>query len=329
LCRSRDEENNSKRHAGDSPSDDWFNRLGAADEGSKDWLARGAFLFSHRAGGDSALLEKLGYAEGKNVIFEYRFANDVRERLPALADEVVRLNVDVLITPAITAALALKKATRTIPIVFVGISDPIATGLVDSLARPGGNITGFTVIEAVLAGKRLELFKETVPGLSRISVLWDPKNRGSQQSWKENQSSARQLGLQLHSMEVSTADGFEAAFQEAIKAHSAGLAVTVFALLLSNQKRVAELAVKYRLPSIFSRQDFVEAGGLMSYGADRVEPYRRAAVMVDKILKGTKPAEIPIEQPTKFELMINLKTAKALRLTIPPLVMMRANEVIK
>ena len=275
------------------------------------------------------LLEELGYAEGKNVIFEYRFANDVHERLPALADEVVRMNVDVLITPAITAALALKKATRTIPIVFVGISDPIATGLVDSLARPGGNITGFTVIEAVLAGKRLELFKESVPGLSRISVLWDPKNRGSQQSWKENQSSARQLGLQLHSMEVSTADGFEAAFQEAIKAHSAGLAVTVFALLLSNQKRVAELAVKYRLPSIFSRQDFVEAGGLMSYGADRVEPYRRAAVMVDKILKGTKPAEIPIEQPTKFELMINLKTAKALRLTIPPLVMMRANEVIK
>jgi len=275
------------------------------------------------------LLHELGYVEGKNIVFEFRFANDVRERLPALANELVQLNVDVLLTPAITAALALKKATKTIPIVFVGISDPTATGLIESLAHPGGNITGFTVIEAILAGKRLELFKETVPGLSRISVLWDPKNRGSEQSWKENQSSARQLGLQLHSMEVSTADGFEAAFQGANKAQSAGLTVTVFALLLSNQKRVAELAVKYRLPSIFSRQDFVEAGGLMSYGANRVEPYRRAAIMVHKILKGAKPADIPVEQPTKFELVINLNTAKRIGLTIPPNVLARADRVIR
>jgi putative ABC transport system substrate-binding protein len=274
-------------------------------------------------------LRELGYVEGKNIVFEFRFANDVRERLPALADELVRMNVDVLITPAITAALALKKKTSSIPIVFVGVSDPIATGLVPSLAQPGGNITGFTIIEAILAGKRLELLKETVPKLSRISVLWDPKNRGSEQSWKQNQSSARELGLQLHSMEVSTADGFETAFKEAGKARSAGLAVTLFALANSNQKQIAELAVKYRLASIFSRQYFVEAGGLMSYGADRTEPYRRAAVMVDKILKGVKPSDIPVEQPTKFELVINLKTAKQIGLTVPPNVLARADRVIR
>jgi putative ABC transport system substrate-binding protein len=274
-------------------------------------------------------LRQLGYVEGKNMRFEFRFADDTRERLPALADELVHLNVDVLVTPAVTGALVLKKATKTIPIVFVGVSDPIATGLVPSLAQPGGNITGFTIIEAILAGKRLELLKETVPKLSRISVLWDPKNRGSEQSWKENRSSAPELGLQLHSMEVSTADGFETAFKEADKARSAALAVTLFALANSNQKRIAELAVNYRLPSIFSRQDFVESGGLMSYGANRLEPYRRAAVMIDKILKGVKPAHIPVEQPTKFEMLINLKTAKQIGLTVPPNVLARADRIIR
>src|SRR4030095_5561652 len=167
-------------------------------------------------GGPEAFLpefRKLGYVEGKNIAFEYRFADDKYDRLPTLADELVRLKVDVFVTPATTGALALKNATRTIPIVFLGVSDPVALVLVDSLARPGGNITGFTSIEAVLAGKRLELLKETVPKLSRVAVLWDPKNQGSEQSWKESQLSARELGLQLHSMEVSSADKFEGAFQ--------------------------------------------------------------------------------------------------------------------
>ena len=199
--------------------------------------------------------------------------------------------------------------------------------LVDSLARPGGNITGFTTIAPMLAGKRLELLKETVPKLSRVAVLWDPQ-ASSTQEWKESQLPARELGLQLHSMEVSRADKFEGAFKEATKAGSGALAVTQNALVNSNQKRIADLAAKNRLPAIYNRGDWVASGGLMSYGADQVEPYKRAASMVDKILKGTKPADLPVEQPTKFEL-INLKTAKALGLTIPPVVLMRAEKVIK
>jgi putative ABC transport system substrate-binding protein len=274
-------------------------------------------------------LRTLGYVEGKNIVFESRHGEDNFDRLPALADELVRLKVDVLVTPATPAAQAAKNATRTIPIVFSIGGDPVAAGVVDSLARPGGNITGFTTISEVLAGKRLELLKETVPKLSRVAVLWDPRNPGSTQEWKESQLPARELNLRLHSMEVSSADKYEDAFKEAAKAHNAALAVTLSALIISNQKRIADLAAKNRLPSIYPRRDFVESGGLMSYGPDEIEPYRRAAVMVDKILKGAKPADIPVEQPTKFELMINLKTAKALGLTIPPVVLMRATGVIK
>ena len=272
--------------------------------------------------------DKLGYVEGRNIAFEYRFADDKLERLPTLADELVRLKVDVLVTPGMAEALVLKNATRTIPIVFFGGGDPVASGLVDSLARPGGNITGFTSIGAVLAGKRLELLKETVPKLSRVAVLWDPQTPGSPQ-WKESQFSARELGLQLHSMEVSSADKYESAFKEAIKARSAGLAVMGGALALSNQKRVADLATKNRLPAIYNRGGFVENGGLMSYGPDQVEPYKRVAWMVDKILKGTKPADIPVEQPTKFELIINLRTAKQIGLTIPQWTLMKADKVIQ
>ena len=274
-------------------------------------------------------LRKLGYVEGKNIAIEYRRADNRLDRLPTLADELIRLRVDVLVTPSTPSALAAKNATRTIPIVFSIGGDPVAAGVVDSLARPGGNITGFTTISEVLAGKRLELLKETVPNLSRVAVLWDPRNPGSTQEWKESQLPARELNLRLHSMEVSSADKYEDAFKEAAKAHNAALAVTLSPLIISNQKRIADLAAKNRLPSIYPRRDFVESGGLMSYGPDEIEPYRRAAVMVDKILKGAKPADIPVEQPTKFELMINLKTAKALGLTIPPVVMMRVQTVIK
>jgi putative ABC transport system substrate-binding protein len=273
---------------------------------------------------------KLGYVDGKNITLERRSADDRLERLPGLADELVRLKVDVLLTPGGNGALALKNATRTIPIVFFGaVSDPVEAGLVDSLSRPGGNITGFTTISAVLVGKRLELLKETVPKLSRLAVLWNPKSSGAAQSWKESQVAARELGLQLHSMEVSSADKFESAFKEAVKASSTALAVTQHTLFSSNQKRIAELAAKSRLSSIYYRGDFVDSGGLMSYGADQAEGYQRAAVYVDKILKGAKPAELPVEQSTKFELVINLKTAKQIGLTIPPDVLARANRVIR
>ena len=202
-------------------------------------------------------------------------------------------------------------------------------GSLTVLRGPWGNITGFTIIAAELAGKRLELLKETIPNLSRVAVLWKPQDPGSTPQWKESQLAARELGLQLYSMEVSSADKYEGAFKEAIKARSAALAVTQDQLQLSNQKRIADLATKNRLPAIYPRGDFVASGGLMSYGADQAEPFRRGAAMVDKILKGTKPAELPVEQPTKFELLINLKTAKALGLTIPQSVLYRADRVIK
>ena len=296
------------------------------------------FLASGTASGSSSIfrsevfrqqLRELGYVEGKNIAFESRYGEDNFDRLPALADELVRLKVDILVINTTPAALAAKNATRTIPIVFLGVSDPVVAGLVDSLARPGGNITGFTNIAPVLAGKRLELLKETVSKLSRVAVLWDPKAPGSTQQWKESQLPARELGLQLHSMEVSSADKYEDAFKEATKARSGALAVTQNPLAGSNRKRIAELAIKNRLPAIYPRKEFVESGGLMSYGPDPAEPQRRAVIYIDKILKGAKPADLPVEQPTKFELMINLKTAKALGLTIPPVVLMRAEKVIK
>jgi putative ABC transport system substrate-binding protein len=273
-------------------------------------------------------IRELGYVEGKNLAIEYRYAENKLDRLPALADELVRLKVDVLVGASTPVALALKNATRTIPIVFAGVGDPVASGLIDSLARPGGNITGLTNITAVLSGKRLELLKETVPKLSRVAVLWDPQTPSSPQ-WQESQLPARELGLQLHSMEVSSGDKYEGAFKEAIKARSTALAVTQSPLIVSYQKRIADLAAKNRLPAIYPRGDFVESGGLMSYGPDQAEPYRRVASMIDKILKGKKPAEIPVEQPTKFEFVINLKTAKQTGLTIPPNVLARADKVIK
>jgi ABC-type uncharacterized transport system substrate-binding protein len=274
--------------------------------------------------------QKLGYVDGKNVTFIYRFADTNYDRLPALAEELVRLKVDVIITPGSNDTRAAKNATKTIPIVFLGAgSDPVALGLVDSLARPGGNLTGVSNIASALAGKRLELLTETIPKLSRVAVLWNPQNAGSAQVWKESQLPAKEMGLQLHSMVVNSADKLESEFKAAVNARSGALVVTAGALLATNQKRIINLAAKYRLPDISAGGEFVTNGGLMSYGPDRIEPYQRAAVMVDKILKGAKPADLPVEQPTKFELMINLKTAMALGLTIPPVVLMRAEKVIK
>jgi putative ABC transport system substrate-binding protein len=272
---------------------------------------------------------ELGYVEGKNIAFEFRYSEGKLERLPVLVDELVRLKVDVLVASSTSAALAAKNAAKTIPIVFLNVSDPVASGLIDSLPRPGGNITGIASIDSVLAGKRLELLKETIPNLSRVAVLWNAQDRGSTQQWNESQLSARELGLQVHSMEISSADKLEGAFKEASKTLSTALSVTQHPLAASNRKRIVDLAIKNKLPAIYSRGDYVAIGGLMSYGVDQAEPSRRVASMVDKILKGAKPADLPVEQPTKFELLINFKTANALGLAIPPVVMMRAEKVIK
>jgi putative tryptophan/tyrosine transport system substrate-binding protein len=292
----------------------------------------GRLINTSVAGGPAELERALGalrYVEGKNIAIESRYADNKLDRLPALAEELVGLKVDVLVAPTTPAVLALRNATRTIPIVFFRVSDPIAAGLIDSLARPGGNITGVTNIAPVLSGKRLELLKETVPKLTRVAVLWNPKDPGSTPQWKESQLAARELGLQLHSMEVSSADKYESAFKEAIEARSAALAVTDHASAFSNRKQIADLATKNRLPAIHPQDRYVNSGGLMSYGADEAEIYRRLASMVDKVLKGTMPADIPVEQPTKFEFVINLKAAKQIGLTIPPNVLVRADRVIK
>ena len=235
-----------------------------------------------------------------------------------------------IVTPGANDTRAAKNATRTIPIVFLGtVSDPVSLGLVDSLASPGGNVTGFTSIGGVLAGKQLELLKETIPKLSRVAVLWNAQNAGSTQVWKESQPPAKELGLQLHSMAISSANDIESGFRDAAKARSGALFVTGGGLIANNHKQIISLAIKNRLPAIAGHEDFAERGGFMSYGTDRIEPYRRAAVLVDKILKGAKPADLPIEQPMKFEFIINLKTAKQIGLTIPPNVLARADKVIK
>jgi ABC-type uncharacterized transport system substrate-binding protein len=275
------------------------------------------------------ILREFGYVNGKNIGFEFRYAENRLDRLPVLAEDLVRRKVDVLFTPGTPAALALRNATKTIPIIFADATDPVGAGLVESLARPGGNLTGFTSIESVLAGKRLELLKETISALSRVAVLWDPQNPSGQQEWKESQRAARELGLQLHSMEVSSADKYEKAFEQAVKARSAALAVLSNPIATVSQQLIADLAVKNRLPSIYVRREFVAKGGLMSYGLDQNERFRRVAVLIAKILKGSKPADLPVEQPTKFEFVVNLKTAKQIGLTIPPNVLARADRVIR
>src|SRR5262245_8285855 len=275
-------------------------------------------------------LAELGLVEGKNITFDYRSADNKLDRLPALADELLRLNVDVLLTTATPATIAAKNATRTIPIVFIQLAvDPVMAGIVDSLARPGGNITGLTNIAAELAGKRLEILKETVPKLSRVAVMWEPQNGGSAQAWKDSQLPAKELGMQLYSMEVSSADQFEGAFKGALKARCAAVALTPMVLASSNRRQIVELAATTRLPTVYYRDSFIDSGGLMSYGADLADHFKCAAEIIEKILKGTKPADIPVEQPTKFEFIINLKAAKQIGLTIPPNVLARADKVIK
>jgi putative ABC transport system substrate-binding protein len=274
-------------------------------------------------------LRELGYIEGQNIVIKYRYTKGKPDRAPELAAELVRLKVDVILANSAVVALAAKNATRTIPIVFNSQADPVASGLVDSLARPGRNLTGFTPIAPVLAGKRLELLKDIIPKLSRVAIMWELKNPGSEESWKESQLPARQLGLQIHSIEVDSAGEFESAFSKVSKSGSGALAVTLSGLFSSHQKQIVSLATKHRIPTIYTGGEFVENGGLMSYGADQDESVKRIAMMIDKILKGAKPADLPVEQATTFDFVINVKTAKQIGLTIPPNVLARADRVIK
>jgi putative ABC transport system substrate-binding protein len=273
-------------------------------------------------------LRDLGYIEGKNILVDSRYAEGMEDRLPGLAAELLRLNVDVIVSPTLPGIRAAKQATNTIPIVVVTQEDPVATGLIDSLARPGGNITGLTTLSRELSGKRLEVFKEAVPRLSRVGIITVADTSSS--GFKEYETAAAAQRLQVQSLEVnvSTRD-FDAVFQSAAKGRVNGLITSSAVLLVSYAKRIAELALNYRLPSMYERSGYAEAGGLMSYAASDVEAFRRAAMYVDKILKGAKPADLPVEQPKKFELEINLKTAKQIGLTIPPNVLARADRVIK
>ncbi|HEV8724350.1 MAG TPA: ABC transporter substrate-binding protein [Candidatus Binatia bacterium] len=275
-------------------------------------------------------LRDLGYVEGQTIFIEWRFAEDKPDRFPDLAAELVRLKVDAIVAGNAAAVVALKRATTTIPIVMATYGgDPVADGIVASFAKPGGNITGLTPLDPELIGKQLELLKETLPKLSRVAVLWKPDDSGSALQWRETRTAATALGVQLLSLEVRTQGELDNAIESATRARVDGLLALRNPLFYVLRKRIVTMAERARLPGMYSVGDFVEAGGLMSYSGNNDAQYRRAATYVDKILKGAKPAELPIEQPTKFELVINLKAAKQIGLTIPPNVLARADRVIK
>ena len=274
-------------------------------------------------------LLELGWVDGKNIRIEYRHAEGRTDRLPDLAADLVGLKIDIIVAAITPEAQAAKNATKTIPIVGASLGDPVELGLVESLAHPGGNLTGLTNVAAEQAGKRLELLKEIIPKLSRVAVLWDPQNQTSTLAWKEVQLPARQLGVQLHSLEVRSPNDFDKAFKGATNMRAGALVTMPGLLFVANLKRIADFAAKSRLPSLFHLREFADAGGLVAYGADRADLFRRAAAYVDKILKGAKPADLPVQQPNKFDLVINLKTAKQLGIEIPKAVLFRADEVIQ
>src|SRR5215468_556860 len=287
---------------------------------------------SARVEGIRLALRERGFIEGRNIAVEYRYAEGKVDRALELAAELVRLKVDIIVVAGGDSWIrAAKNATTTIPIVMMGAgSDPIGAGLIESLARPGGNVTGITLLIGELGGKRLELFKEAVPKLAHVAVLYDPATAASLFDVKEVlPAAARVLRLTIQPWEVQAANRFEKVFTALDKQRPDGLYVSPGPLTLANRKRIADFALKSRLPSMYVRREFVDAGGLMSYGADLADSYQRVAYYVDRILRGAKPADLPVEQPTKFELVINLKTAKQIGLTIPPNVLARADEVIR
>jgi putative ABC transport system substrate-binding protein len=305
-----------------------------AQQGKK--IYRVGYLDGSTFSGSAALVEtfrqrlrELGYVEGQGLVIEYRFADGKSERIPDLANELVRLKVDVIVVSGGTAALAAKVATKTIPIVMAAAADPVGAGLIDSLARPGGNVTGLTTIASELSGKRLELLKEALPGLSLVAVLLNPNEPGSAIAFKEMEVAAEGLRLQLQSFEVRGASDFDKAFAVMTKKPARALMVIRGGVTNANEARIVDFAVQYRLPAMSSRSGFVEAGGLMFYGVNDADLYRRAATFVDKILNGAKPSDLPVEQPMRFDLIINLKTAKQIGVKIPPEVLARASKIIR
>ena len=301
-------------------------------------IARIGWLGTQAAGGPHLLeafrqgLRDLGYTEGRNVVIEYRYSAGKSEQLPALAAELVALKVDVIVAANTPAALAAKRATRTIPIVCPAFPDPVATGLVTSFARPGGNVTGLSFFGPELVGKRMELLKQAMPGISRVAVLLVPTDVAEGQgeaTLKAAEVAARRLGVRLQIVEARGPGDIDRAFSDMTKERADALTLLGGRMLFEERGRVVRLAAKKRLPAVYGLKEYVDVGGLMAYGPNVQELFRRAATYVDKILRGAKPADLPVEQPTKFELVINLKTAKALGLTIPPSLLARADQVIE
>jgi len=274
-------------------------------------------------------LRELGYVEGKNIVIEYRSAEGNTNRLPELATELVRLKLECIVTAGENPTRAAKQATSTIPIIMTTVGDPVGLGFAASLARPGGNITGLSTYSADLAGKRVELLKETIPKLSRVAIFSDPRAFSLYMELKETKAAARLLKVQVTSFDVRSLDELENAFRSSAKSRADGLIIMPSGFFNTNQRRLVELAAKHRLPGMYLEQEFVHAGGLMTYATSIPDLYRRAATYVDKILKGAKPVDLPVEQPKKFEFVVNLKAAKEIGLTIPPNVLARADQVIR
>ena len=274
-------------------------------------------------------LHDLGYTEGQNIVIEYRSADNRYERLPDLAADLVRLKVDVIVAVGTPGPVAAKQATTTIPIVMTNGGDPVGAGLVASLARPGGNVTGLSIVIPDLIGKQLQLLREVLPLVSRVAVLWNPANQMHPLALREAEVSAASLRLQLQFVQARGPEDMAGTFLAMSKERAGALLVLSDAVSMQERKRIADLAAKNRLPTMYPWKEGVEAGGLMAFGANPSDSFRRAAAYVDKILKGAKPGDLPVEQPTRFELVINLKTAKALGLTVPPSLLVQADEVIQ
>jgi putative ABC transport system substrate-binding protein len=297
-------------------------RVGSLHVGSHSDPIPQRYLDAFRQG-----LRELGYVEGQNIAIESRWAEGKHDRLPALAADLVRSKVDVILTLSSVATQAAQRATRTIPIVMSLVNDPVGSGLVASLARPGGNVTGVTIMAADLAGKQFQLLKEVVPKVSLVALLTNPDNPASAAFLREAEAAARPFGVRLQTLEARNRQEIDSAFAAMTRERAGALLILPDAIFLLQRRQIAELAVEKRLPSIYL-PEYAEAGGLMAYNADRLDQLRRAAIFVDKILKGAKPANLPVEQPAKFELAINLRTAKAIGLTIPPSLLQRADQII-
>lgn len=305
---------------------------GGAQPGRK--VSRIGFLWDsptvwpHALEGFRRGLRDLGWVEGQNVLVEYRWAEGRFDRLPALAEELVRLNVDVIVAPTSIYAGVAKRATSTIPIVFASHADPIGSGHVMSLARPGGNLTGVTIMMSETSAKSLELLREAVPGISRVAVLWDPATPSHGPGLKAVEARGQALGLRLQPLAVRRAAELDGIFGAVVHERAGGVLVLSTPLFIGEAPRLAELAVRHRLPTVFGPREHAEAGGLLSYGPDRTDLYLRAAGYVDKILRGARPADLPVQQATKFELVVNLGTARAIGLTLPPALLLRADQLI-